>query len=58
MIDFLDPLELNQFQALLKWRSRFHLFLSDTVPGFRLSRDRALVIPDLGQWCSTVFCQL
>ncbi|KAG8995167.1 hypothetical protein FRB94_005760 [Tulasnella sp. JGI-2019a] len=47
MTGYLNPLQLNQNQSLVKWRSRFHLYFSTSVPGFRTTRDRIRLISDI-----------
>ncbi|KAG8944656.1 hypothetical protein FRC04_001620 [Tulasnella sp. 424] len=47
MINYLNPMEHNQNQSVSKWRARFQLYFSDTVPGSRIHPGRVLKQPDL-----------
>ncbi|KAG8944657.1 hypothetical protein FRC04_001621 [Tulasnella sp. 424] len=47
MINYLNPMELNQNQSVSKWRARFQLYFSDTVPGSRIHPGRVLREMDL-----------
>ncbi|KAG8944655.1 hypothetical protein FRC04_001619 [Tulasnella sp. 424] len=47
MINYLNPMELNQNQSVSKWRARFQLSFSDTVPGSRIHPGRVLRQNDL-----------
>lgn len=49
MINYLNPMECNQEQSVSKWRARFQLYFSDTVPGYRVSPGRVLSQPDIGR---------
>ncbi|KAG8968854.1 hypothetical protein FRB90_010786, partial [Tulasnella sp. 427] len=40
MLNYLNPMDQNMTQSVSKWRARFQLYFSDTVPGFRLPYDR------------------
>ncbi|KIO32400.1 hypothetical protein M407DRAFT_18711 [Tulasnella calospora MUT 4182] len=42
MINYLNPMYLNQEQSVSKWRARFQLYFSDTVPGYRVELGRVL----------------
>ncbi|KAG8909311.1 hypothetical protein FRC00_010347, partial [Tulasnella sp. 408] len=47
MLNYLNPMEVNQGQSVSKWRARFQLYFSDTVPGFRVDLGRIFEVPDL-----------
>ncbi|KAG8910659.1 hypothetical protein FRC01_006208, partial [Tulasnella sp. 417] len=47
MLNYLNPMEFNQQQSVSKWRARFQLYFSDTVPGYRVELGRVLEQDDL-----------
>ncbi|KAG8887847.1 hypothetical protein FRB98_008870 [Tulasnella sp. 332] len=46
MMRYLNPLKYNQDQSLVKWRARFHLYFSSSIPGYRLKRNQICMIDD------------